>query len=145
MVDETADLHTHASAGGDRVVFFLADSALLRSAVAARYGSSSITTESLPVHVGNDVTDVFIEGLQHWLRERALTRDDIVRDTLIDWWLLAQVDGFVGSIISGFSRTALLAGDAGAWDFTDPPCKLGDCCQGNIWSAKQCFYWGSGA
>ena len=143
MDREAEEVQRHAERAG-QALFFLTDSRELRNAVSARY-PAVITSTSQLGHVGNDASDYFVAGLQDWMRTRDVAQADVVRDALADWWLLAQVDGLAGSIISGFSRSALLASHAGVWFWHDQPCLLDTCCEGTMAKAKDCFFWGSGA
>ena len=109
----------YAAPGGERaagaVVFFATDSLELREAVRALY-PAVITSDTRPMHVGNDASDVHV-ALAHSRAKAALQRSDTdgMRDALIDWWLLAQADVRVGAISSGFIRTATVHSLSGEW------------------------------
>ena len=89
-----------ASKANGTTLFFLTDFARTREEVRVQY-KSAIFSELTPKHIGVDAPDGVAADLT------AATEE--LRTTLVDWWLLAQVDAQLGQLSSGFGRAALLA------------------------------------
>jgi len=110
LEDYAAGAH---SAGA--TVFFASDSVELRAAVREAF-PGVLTTNTKPMHVGNDLSDWAV-GIAHEAARTTGVRSetDGMREALIDWWLLANADIRVGSITSGFMRTATVHSRTGEW------------------------------
>ena len=115
-----------------QVLFFVTDARDIRTAARIAF-PGIITTDTRPLHVGNDASDLVVGGIRDMIKAAAvpLRDDDVMRDTLVDWWLLANVDVQVGYISSGFARSAVVASrcaaaGADATTFTIPYPTAGD-------------------
>ena len=82
-------------------VFFITDSLRIRALLKASF-LSAISTLHVPHHIAhiNSVKD-------------AAGAIEKMRTTLIDWWLMSRVDAQVGTMVSGFSRSAAVASPLG--------------------------------
>lgn len=107
------NLAVHATNPRDSV-FFVTDSLELREAVRALY-PAVITTDTQPMHVGNDASDVAVDIAHERAKLSRRSESDGMRDALIDWWLLARTDIRSGWITSGFIRTATVHSYTGEW------------------------------
>ena len=131
------NIAVHA-ARGDDAVFFVSDSVRAREAVRRRY-PSVITTDARIMHVGNDFSDAIVQAAYEAQRRADFTVADGMRDVLVDWWLLASADIRVGSLISGFMRSAAVASATGAYDQGEG-CQGGyECCIGDHLTLSPCF------
>ena len=124
--------------------FLVTDSRGVREA-ARRAFPGLLTTDTRPMHIGNDASDANVQGIRTVRHARNISYDDSMRDVLVDWWLLANVDEYRGYIVSGFARSAIVASYAGRWNVIAPPleCLEGDCCYGEHDKILQCFRLGS--
>ena len=96
------------------------------------------------MHIGNDASDHNVDGIRKAMAGSNFTYDDSMRDVLVDWWLLANVDIQRGYITSGFARSAAVASHSGRWDMAPPlECLAGDCCDGGFDTMAKCFAFGS--
>ena len=130
------NIAAHA-ARGDDAVFFVSDSVRAREAVRRRY-PSVITTDTHIMHVGNDASDLVVQAA-HEAQALHVSAEDGVRDVLVDWWLLASADIRVGSLTSGFVRSATIFSATGSFD-QSVSCELqGDCCAGDHRALGKCF------
>ena len=69
----------------------------------------AFVTDLLPQHVGTDLSDPLVSRMQ------PLDSSEAMRTTLVDWWILSSVDLQLGSLLSGYSRSAAVASRSGAW------------------------------
>ena len=118
-----------AQAGrADVALFFVSDSTELRAAVKVRY-PDAIFTETRPVHVGNDQSDVVVGEVHRvGLAATGLSEAAALGDALVDWWLLARADLRYGPTISGYMRTAIIHSATGAFDFGELCLDEQSCC-----------------
>jgi hypothetical protein len=112
--DTLQDYAAGAHAAGS-TVFFASDSVELRSAVRDAF-PGVLTTNTKPMHVGNDLSDWAV-GIAHEAARSGAARSetDGMREALVDWWLLANADIRVGATTSGFMRTATVHSLSGEW------------------------------
>jgi len=128
-----------------QVLFFVTDARDVRAAARTAF-PGILTTDTRPLHVGNDASDLVVGGIRDMVRAADNHPDDVavMRDTLVDWWLLANVDVQVGYINSGFARSAVVASSSGRWKLNEVlDCKAGNCCIGVLQTQMQCFTTGS--
>jgi len=85
----------------NRTVFFATDSPTLKRDVQRLFGAAVITTDIKPRHVRGETG------------EYTVSEADVVRDTMAEWWLLAECDFLAFEASSGFARSAVAASAAG--------------------------------
>ena len=95
--------------GHDNSTLFVATDTLAVRALIAAAIPRALFTSAPPRHVDLEAGD----------------KREALRSTLVDWWLLASVDAQLGSMQSGFARTALLASATGVYH-SDGGCE--PCC-----------------
>lgn len=113
----------------NRTVFFASDSATLKRDVARLFGAAIITTDIEPRHVGEP-------------GDYTASEADVVRDTMAEWWLLAQCDFLAFDVSSGFARSAVAASASGQFMGVGP----GDCDAASTGheALRQMYHHGSG-
>ena len=120
-----------------QVLFFVTDARDIRTAARIAF-PGIITTDTRPLHVGNDASDLVVQAAHEALALH-VSAEDGVRDVLVDWWLLASADIRVGSLTSGFVRSATIFSATGSFD-QSVSCELqGDCCAGDHRALGKCF------
>jgi hypothetical protein len=138
MLGVTAyNVAAHAARAGD-AVFFVSDSVRAREAVRRRH-PTVITTDTRIMHVGNDAFDGNVQAAYEAQRRADFTVADGMRDVLVDWWLLASADIRVGSLFSGFVRSAAVASATGAYDQGEGYQAGFECCVGDHLTLSTCF------
>ena len=95
-----------ANASSASALFFLTDFMPTRPIMRAKY-PSVIFSDVVPKHIGVDAPGGAAKD--------SAAATDRLHTSLVDWWLLSQVDAQLGELGTGFGRAALLASKTGVF------------------------------